>query len=135
MATTEEGERTRNGLRSVEELAADAAVDPDADPEAEETDGTPQLVLPGTGTQLSTTVGGKKPTESLFKMSGVSLPIAGGVQVQKDTEMWVAIPVAIDDVQVRNRRVKGEIVGVSRTHIAKAIGQPIILDGPPAGVE
>lgn len=139
MATTED-ERTGAPLRSVEDLAADEVEknknDTDGgEPDGTEDDGTPQLILPGTGTKLSSHVGGKKPTESVFKMSSVSLPIQGGVQVEKDTEMWVAVPVAIDDVHIGNRRRKREIVGVVRTHTAIPIGQPIILDGPPAGVE
>lgn len=134
MATTED-ERTGSPLRSVEDMARDGE-DAAAEGEEEATDdGTPQLVLEGLGTALSSNVGGKKPMESVFKMSSVSLPIAGGVQLAKDTEMWIAVPVAIDDVHISNRRRQREIVGVVRTHTGIPIGQPIILDGPPAGVE
>jgi hypothetical protein len=137
--TVEEGKR---GLRSVEEMARDSdesdlpkgMVEGGGDEETED-DGTDQLVLPGTGPKLNNSIGGKKPTESLFKMSSVSLPIAGGVQADKDTEMWIAFPVAIDKVEAHNRRRNREIVSVVRTHTAIAIGQPIILDGPPPGVE
>lgn len=126
MPTTDTDEERR--LRSVADMAADGET------EEEDDDGTPQLVLPGTASPLNTKVGGKKPTESFFKMSGVSLPISGNTQVDKDEEMWVAIPVAIDKVEVANRRSKGEIVGVKRVHLASAIGLPVILDGPPAEV-
>jgi hypothetical protein len=124
MATDTENETGRN-LRSVEALADDAKE------EEPETDGTHQLVLPGSGPALSSNIGGKRPNESVFKMSGVSLPISGNVELKKDEEIWVAIPVAIDEVKIKNRRKAREIVGVVRTHTATAIGQPIILDGPP----
>lgn len=117
-----------NGEGDPDKVAPPESVAGDGEPED---DGTPQLILPGTGSKLNTSVGGKKPNESYFKMSSVSLPIAGGVQVEKDTEMWVAVPVAIDDVKVSNHRKDGQIVRVSRTHFARAIGQPIILEGPP----
>jgi hypothetical protein len=113
-------------LRSVEDMARD-----EAEAEEQEDDGTPQLILPGTGSKLSTNVGGQRPTESVFKMAAVSLPIAGGVQLDKDTELWVAVPVAIDDVNVGNRRKNREIASVVRTHKAIPIGQPVIMDGPP----
>lgn len=125
MATTED----ERALRSVSDIAADT------EEEESEDDGTPQLVIPGTGPKLDTKVGGRKPTESYFKMSGVSLAIAGNVQIDKDTEMWVAIPVAIDDIRLRNRRKDGEIVSVARTHLAIATGQPIILEHAPAAAE
>lgn len=96
-----------------------------------EDDGTHQLILTGTGTKLTGNVGGKRPNESYFKMSAVSLPIGGNLQANKDDELWIAVPVAIDKVEVKNRRKGGEIAAVVRTHTAIAIGQPIILDGPP----
>lgn len=111
--------------RSIEDRAKDGEA------EEEEDDGTPQLVLPGTGMTLSTQVGGKKPTESYFKMSGVALSIANNQQVPKDTELWIAVPVAIDDVHVGNRRKDGQIVAVKRVHLARAIGQPVILEKSP----
>lgn len=121
--TDEEAERI-----SVEEMALAQA---EADPED---DGSQQLVIPGTGSKLSGNVGGKKPNESYFKMRGVSLSIAGNIEVAKDTELWIAVPVAIDDVAIRNRRKDGQIVSVKRTHLAVPIGQPIILEGPPDSV-
>lgn len=122
-------EADRQGV-SVEDLVAQQQENGD-----QEDDGTPQLIIPGTGTRLSGSVGGKKPTESFFKMRSVSLPIAGGVQMEKDTEMWIAVPVAIDDVQIGNRRKNREIAAVVRTHTAIPIGQPVILSAPPPGIE
>lgn len=134
--TTGTGASTKERpLRSVEDMArekeqaaANGATDEETD---EETDGTPQLVLEGLGSRLNNNIGGKHANESVFKTRAVSLPIAGGVQLAKDTEVWVAIPFAIDDVRIANRRRSREIVGVVRTHTAFPIGQPIILDGPP----
>lgn len=128
-AASHEGDEVVDA-KSIEDRAADG------EHEQEEDDGTQQLVLAGTGTtggKLSSSVGGKRPTESLFKMSGVALPIAGALQLEKDTELWIAVPVAIDDVGLKNRRKNGEIVAVARVHIARAIGQPVVLDGPPEG--
>lgn len=117
------------GGKSIEDRAKEGEA------EEEEDDGTPQLVLPGTGPKLSTQVGGKKPTESYFKMSGVSLPIAGGVQMEKDSEVWVAVRVAIDDVHLRNKRKDDTIVSTKRVHTGTVLGQPIILNGPPEEVD
>lgn len=124
----EEVEEEEEGVSIADRALAGEAEEP-------EDDGTAQLVVPGTGTRLTSNVGGKKPTESYFKMSGVSLSIANNQQLEKDTEIWVAVPVAIDDVAVRNRRKDGEIVSVKRTHLAVAIGQPVILEGPPAELD
>lgn len=96
-------------------------------------DGTPQLIIPGTGAGLTTQVGGRKPTESFFQMGRVALPIAGGVELKKDAELWIAVPVAIDSVLVRNRRKDGNIASTARFHTGIPIGQPIVLDGPPGG--
>lgn len=124
----EEVEEEEEGVSIADRALAGEAEEP-------EDDGTAQLVVPGTGTRLTSNVGGKKPTESYFKMSSVSLSIANNQQLEKDTEIWVAVPVAIDDVAVRNRRKDGEIVSVKRTHLAVAIGQPVILEGPPAELD
>jgi hypothetical protein len=121
---TADGDDERH-LRSVTDMTAEG------EGEEPEDDGTSQLVLPGTGTKLSGNVGGKKPTESYFKMSSVALSVAGDMQIEKDTELWIAIPVAIDEVQVRNRRKDGEIVSVKRVHTASAVGQPVILERSP----
>jgi hypothetical protein len=142
MATTDE----RPALQSVSDMArkkndADESdlpggmVDGGDEGDKEEDDGTPQLVIPGTGPKLSGSVGGRKPTESFFKMRAVSLPIAGGVQMEKDSELWIAVPVAIDDVRVNNRRKNHEIAAVVRTHTAIPIGQPVILDGAPNEID
>lgn len=150
MSVTEIGDRTRKP--GDEEVIDEAALnDKLSEPEPEdarsiedrakageheeEDDGTPQLVLPGTGSKLSNNVGGKRPQESMFKMSGTQLPIAGGVQMDKDTEVWVAVRVAIDDVQVKNKRKDESIVSTKRVHTGTILGQPIIMDGPPAGYE
>lgn len=106
--------------RSIEDRAADGEHE-------QEDDGTPQLVLPGTGPKLSTQIGGKKPTESMFKMRGLSLPISGNVQMEKDTTRWVAVEVAVDDVGLKNHRKDRSIVAVTRTHIATPLGAPVIL--------
>jgi hypothetical protein len=123
-------EADRRGM-SVEEMVAQQAESGDDT----EDDGTPQLVIPGTGPKLSGSVGGKRPTESQFKMASISLPISGNMQLEKDEELWVAVQVAVDDVKVRNRRKGKEIVAVVRTHTAIPLGAPIILDGPPGGYE
>jgi hypothetical protein len=122
MASIDEMDR----LRSLEQVT-----DEDGPPED---DGTPQLVIPGTGTKLSGNVGGKKPTESVFKMNSISLPISGNVQIEKDETIWVAVEVAVDQVGVKNHRMNGEITRVVRTHTAIPLGAPMILDGAPASV-
>lgn len=133
---TVETDEDREAIESMNENGRSIEDRADAgEHEDEEDDGTPQLILPGTGTKLSTSVGGKKPTESYFKMSGVALSIANNQQIAKDTEMWVAIPVAVDEVHVSNRRREGNIVAVKRVHLARAIGQPVILDKPPVPLD
>ena len=99
--------------------------------ENEVEDDEPQLVIPGTGTRLSNNVGGKKPTDSKFKVRSISLPISGGLQMEKDDTVWVAIECAIDKVEHENHRDGRDITAVTRTHIAYPLGAPIILDGPP----
>lgn len=123
MATTEDERK----LHSIEDLAGAKTEEP-------EDDGTPQLVFPGTGPKLDGKIGGKKPSESMFKMQAISLPISGNVQIDKDDTIWVAVEVAVDDVRVKNHRRSGEITRVVRTHTAIPLGAPMILDGPPASV-
>lgn len=134
-AEHDDEERKDRGARSegksLEDQAKDAVNgDDDADDEG------PQLIIPGTGgARLSNTVGGKKPTDSKFKIRSISLPIHGGVQMEKDETVWVAVECAIDKVEHENHRDGRVIVGVTRTHIAYPLGAPIILDGPPEGAE
>lgn len=133
-----DSEQIEEGGAEVHDIAPGTSIEDRAaagEHEEPEDDGTHQLVVPGTGPGLTTQVGGKRPGESLFKMGSVALPIAGGVELKKDTELWVAVPVAIDEVAVRNRRKDGQIVATARVHKATAIGQPIVMEGPPPGVE
>lgn len=113
--------------KTIEQMAAERADEPGEEPEAE----GPQLVIPGTGAKLSGAVGGKRPTDSKFKVRAISLPISGGLQMDKDETVWVAIECAIDSVSVENHRDGREIVGVTRTHTAYPLGAPVLLDGPP----
>ena len=114
----------RSEGKSLEEQAADGDIEPEDD--------GPQLVIPGTeGVKLSNTVGGKRPTESTFKIRSISLPIQGNVQLDKDSELWIAVKVAIDSVEHRNRRDAQTIVGVVREHTAYPISPPLILEKSP----
>ena len=115
---------TRSEGKSLEEQAQD--------PEEEFEEEGPQLIIPGTeATKLSNTVGGKRPTESTFKIRAISLPISGNVQLDKDSELWVAIKVAVDEVSHRNRRDAQAIVAVVREHTAFPISPPVILEKSP----
>jgi len=130
-AEHERSERDKNEKRSSGKSLEEQA----QEPVEGEGDDEPQLVIPGTGgARLSNSVGGKKPTDSRFKIRSISLPIQGNVQMDKDETVWVAVECAIDDVAHKNHRDGRVIVGVTRTHTAFPLGAPIILDGPPEGV-
>jgi hypothetical protein len=122
-AAHEEEMRARADGKSLEEQAQD---------EDEDFQEEPQLIIPGTeGVRLSNTVGGKRPTESRFKIRSISLPIMGNVQLDKDSEFWVAVKVGVDEISHRNRRDAQTIVAVVREHVAVPLSAPIFLDEPP----
>ena len=124
----DELERRRRAARSDGKSLEEQAQDGEVEPEEEE----PQLVIPGTeGVKLSNTVGGKRPTQSTFKIRAISLPIMGNVSLDKDSRFWVAVEVAVDEISHRNKRENLDIVAVVREHTAIPLGAPIFLEKPP----
>lgn len=94
----------------------------------EDDDGTAQLILPGSGSGLTSNVGGKKPQSATFKIASISLPLVGG-ELKIGDRGWVAVEYEVTKVGNEAMKKGRETTTVVRQHTAKPMAVEL-LDRP-----
>lgn len=82
----------------------------------------PKPELPGEG-QLSLSVGGETPDESLIKLQGLSIAVPNGGQFKKGQFLDVVMRVRVAGVHIDDKfdLTTGTVVGTTRRHILKPL--------------
>lgn len=115
-----------------QEPAPEPQEPPDENPAVPEPDepGEPQggaepgedLYMEGDSTDLTTDVGGKKPTDSKLQIVGKSIEIEG--QVKKGARIRAIVELEVGGVKHQDKRdgPTGQVVACTRTHYASIVG-------------
>lgn len=119
------------GDKSIEQLAKDAAFDPD-EPEVEveeEDDG--QLAIAGTVQKLDLKVGGAKPKVSIAKIKALKLPVRNvgaenPSQFEKGDVIRAVVELQCVDLQFPDTIRKGVIESTQRVHIFTPLSIEIV---------
>ena len=82
--------------------------------EEPEDDGNDQFVIPGTGTSLTLTAGGRRPDVSEAKLKAIPLAIKG--EFKKGDTIRVMVDVVCSGVHIKDEMKNGEIQRTRRTH-------------------